>query len=99
VPEEEIKSIESVLTIVGGKVVHAEGEFSPLAPPPLPVSPAWSPVKEPTDYANAQTKTAPVHESSAACSPHHAQVKHSQSRNWRSVGANFWLPGCDCFVF
>ncbi len=32
VPEEQIKTIESVLTIVGGKPVYASGEFKPLAP-------------------------------------------------------------------
>src|SRR5207245_2791785 len=45
VPEEEIKRIESVLTVVGGKVVYAAGEFERLGPPSLPVSPDWSPVK------------------------------------------------------
>src|SRR5438874_8276467 len=45
VPEEEIKRIESVLTMVGGKVVYGAGDFSNLAPPPLPVMPDWSPVK------------------------------------------------------
>ena len=44
VAEEEIKGIESVLTIVDGKVVYAAGHFSPLAPPPIPVLPEWSPV-------------------------------------------------------
>jgi predicted amidohydrolase YtcJ len=45
VPEEQIKDIESVLTVVDGKVVHATKPFETLAPPPLPaVSPAWSPV-------------------------------------------------------
>src|SRR5213078_2480989 len=39
VPEEEIKGIESVLTMVGGKVVYGAGEFASLAPPPLPVLP------------------------------------------------------------
>ncbi len=39
VPEEEIKGIESVLTVVDGKVVYAAGHFSPLAPPPIPVLP------------------------------------------------------------
>ncbi|HHT8993695.1 TPA: amidohydrolase [Burkholderia cenocepacia] len=39
-----IPTLSSVLTVVDGKVVHAEQEFSPLAPPPPPVSPAWSPV-------------------------------------------------------
>jgi predicted amidohydrolase YtcJ len=43
VPDEAIKDIESVLTIVGGKVVHATSEFAALAPPPLPASPSWSP--------------------------------------------------------
>lgn len=45
VPEERIKHIESVLTLVGGRVVHGSGEFASLAPPPPPVSPDWSPVK------------------------------------------------------
>jgi len=44
VPEDQIKTIESVLTIVGGKVSYGAGEFERLAPPPIPVSPAWSPV-------------------------------------------------------
>src|SRR5438270_2336477 len=45
VPEENIKGIESVLTIVGGKIVHATEEFSSLAPPQIPVLPEWSPIK------------------------------------------------------
>lgn len=45
VPEEQIDELESVLTVVGGNVVHASGPFEALAPPPLPpVSPAWCPV-------------------------------------------------------
>ncbi|RQZ39761.1 amidohydrolase [Burkholderia sp. Bp9099] len=46
IDEAQIKTLSSVLTVVGGKVVHAADEFAPLAPPPLPVSPAWSPVVE-----------------------------------------------------
>jgi len=45
VPEEQIKGIESVLTVVGGKIVHATNEFIPLAPAAIPVLPEWSPVK------------------------------------------------------
>jgi predicted amidohydrolase YtcJ len=46
VPEEEIRDIESVLTVVGGDVVHAADPFSAAAAPEAlpPVSPAWSPV-------------------------------------------------------
>ncbi len=42
--EESIKWIESVLTIVDGKVVYASGEFDDLAPPGVPVLSDWSPV-------------------------------------------------------
>ncbi len=51
IPEERIKRLESVLTIVGGRVVFAAGEFQRLGPPPLPVSPDWSPVKAYGGYA------------------------------------------------
>ena len=43
-PEDEIKNLESVLTIVGGKPVYAAEEFAELAPPLPPVLPEWSPV-------------------------------------------------------
>ena len=51
VPEEEIKRLESVLTLVGGKPVYAAAEFSHLAPPSLPVAPEWSPVATFDGYA------------------------------------------------
>ncbi|MGH8653437.1 MAG: amidohydrolase [Gammaproteobacteria bacterium] len=44
VPEEEIKRIESVLTVVGGDVVYGISDFASLASPLPPTSPAWSPV-------------------------------------------------------
>ncbi|MDJ0675078.1 MAG: amidohydrolase [Calothrix sp. MO_167.B42] len=52
VPEERIKHLESVLTIVDGKPVYATAEFSKLSPPALPVSPDWSPVKYFGGYHN-----------------------------------------------
>ena len=44
VPDEEIRRLESVLTIMGGKPVYAAEEFADLAPPLPPVLPEWSPV-------------------------------------------------------
>jgi predicted amidohydrolase YtcJ len=44
VPESQIKDLSSVLTVVGGKVVHGEGDFHDLAPPMPKASPDWSPV-------------------------------------------------------
>ena len=52
IPEEEIKHIESLLTIVGGKIVYGAGTFKDLAPAPLPVTPTWSPVAKFGGYAN-----------------------------------------------
>jgi len=47
VPEEQIKKIESVLTVTNGRVVYAAGSFSALDPSDLPpVQPGWSPVKQ-----------------------------------------------------
>jgi hypothetical protein len=60
IPEAEIQRLESVLTIVGGNVVYATGPFAPLAPPPLPVSPDWSPVKHYGGYAAQRAEAAPA---------------------------------------
>lgn len=43
VPEEQIASTQSVLTVVGGRVVHAAAPYAEWAPPWPPVSPSWSP--------------------------------------------------------
>jgi len=94
IPEEEIKQLESVLTIVGGKIVYATAEFSRLAPPELPVSPSWSPVRAYGGYA--KTSNEPVDAShSSACSHveksgHHLQVLGD---------FGLWGLGCDCFAF
>jgi predicted amidohydrolase YtcJ len=44
VPAGEISRLSSVLTLVGGRPVYGAGEFSPLAPKPLPVVPDWLPI-------------------------------------------------------
>jgi predicted amidohydrolase YtcJ len=53
VPEDEIKKIESALTVAAGKVVYAAEPFLNLAPAELPrVSPPWSPVAHFGGYQN-----------------------------------------------
>ncbi|WP_294444033.1 amidohydrolase [uncultured Sphingomonas sp.] len=44
VPESAIATLGSVLTILGGTVVHGEGDFARLAPTLPPPMPDWSPV-------------------------------------------------------
>ena len=98
IPEEEIKSLESVLTIVGGKVVYATEEFSKLAPPPLPVSPSWSPIKEYGGYANPSKETVGASHSRAL-----SAVRPGSSAKNHHVSVlgdlGFWDLGCDCFAF
>ncbi|MDZ4802521.1 MAG: amidohydrolase [Bryobacteraceae bacterium] len=54
VSEEQIKNIESVLTVLGGEVVYAAAPFQALAGPPLPSAlPAWSPVAHFGGYQTA----------------------------------------------
>ena len=110
VPEEQIKGIESVLTVVGGKIVYATDEFTPLAPPPIPVLPEWSPVKvfggygAPLDARKAAQAGVPLaHAHSADCHRHGcvhaahqllADIKAAHNRY-----AGFFGTGCDCFAF
>src|SRR5258708_30624549 len=63
VAEEEIKSLESVLTIIGGKPVYAAEEFAELAPPLPPVLPEWSPVAAYGGYYKPVTAPAVAHSS------------------------------------
>jgi predicted amidohydrolase YtcJ len=45
VPDEEIKDLTSVLTLLGGDIVHADGPFRELSPPMPAASPDWSPTR------------------------------------------------------
>jgi predicted amidohydrolase YtcJ len=99
IPEEEIKHLESVLTIVGGKVVYASEEFSKLAPPALPVSPDWSPVKNYGGYAK-ESKRSIGASHSAACSHVTGELRGEKSWHLPVLGEfGLWELGCDCFAF
>ncbi|MDR3457525.1 MAG: amidohydrolase [Verrucomicrobiae bacterium] len=112
VADEQIKSIESVLTIVGGKMVHAAGEFNQHSPAPLPVLPEWSPNKvfggygAPLDLRKAARFGVPVaqtHDHSAGCHQHgcnhSANLLHAGIEAARNRYDRFFGPGCDCFAF
>jgi len=90
IPEEEIRRIESVLTIVGGKVVYGAEEFGSLAPPPLPVSPDWSPVGAYGGYHRGEAASVAIQKRRASY-PHRQVSLPKESR--------LWGIGCDCFAF
>lgn len=99
IPEDEISRITSRLTIVGGRIVHGDGEFSALAPPVPRASPDWSPVNTYGGYHRYQ----PVARAAACCAAPcgvHAH-RHFAASNARAPaeGEGFWgALGCSCWV-
>ena len=99
IPEEAIKQLESVLTVVGGNVVYGADEFASLGPPPLPVRPAWSPVAAYGGYAR------PADAKAVANAPARRQTCVHGRRHVHGIGAAvrdaLWGPGagCACFAF
>lgn len=103
VEEEQIKWLESVLTVVGGKVVHATSEFDKLAPPILPVMPDWSPVAiVPGHWSpNRAPLAASIHQCIGSCAVHaHQHDRARRSSVPVSDHGGFWGAfGCSCFAF
>lgn len=111
VPEETIKGIESVLTVVDGKIVHATEEFAPHAPPAIPVLPEWSPIKAfggygaPLDVRRVARSGIPMpqHQHNATCHSHgctHAlEQLFAGAEAARNRYADFFGLGCECFAF
>ena len=96
IAEEQIKQLESVLTITGGKVVYAAAPFAKLATPQLPVSPDWSPVKT---YGGHWRSASPAAKS-ARTSQTIASAKLGAERSCATIHdtASHWWFGCACFV-
>jgi hypothetical protein len=111
VPEEKIKGIESVLTIVDGKIVYGAQDFQRLDPAPLPVLPEWSPVKvyggygAPLDVRKAARSGIPLlpHQHTAVCHArgclHAAYQLLAGIKDAAPRYSDFWGLGCDCFAF
>jgi hypothetical protein len=103
VPEHEIVHIRSVLTLLGGKVVHGEGDYAPLAPAlPRPM-PDWSPVATFGGYHKTPEARAKL---ASACGCHSACGVHGHDHA-AALGASvpaadvqtFWgALGCGCWA-
>lgn len=108
VEDEAIKDISSVMTVVGGKVVHGDGEFAPLAPTLPEPMPDWSPVRHFGGYqgatlAQASAAFSAAHRHSPGrghdCGVHgHGHAAHRDVPTSEFQG--FWgALGCSCFAF
>lgn len=108
VPEDGIGDIESVLTILGGRVVHGAGPFANLAPPLPPPMPDWSPVRRFGGYERrADGGLLQRHALAAArCGCAHACAVHGHAHGRayaKAVDAGsqagFWgAMGCACWA-
>lgn len=102
VAEADIKTIESVLTVVGGRVVYGAAEFTEFGPPPIPVLPEWSPVSRvPGHWRPAAPLQQQVHHCVGSCSVHgHAHQKARTADVPTTDFRGFWGAfGCSCFAF
>jgi predicted amidohydrolase YtcJ len=99
IPEEDIKRLESVLTVVGGRVVYASAEFSQLGPPPLPVSPDWSPVGHYGGYRQPKSAKTEAPGRVARIARDHSSEVAAKAHRWILGEAGLWSLGCDCFAF
>ncbi len=108
--EDEIADTTADLTLVGGRIVYAKGDFASLDAPPPSAMPDWSPVRAYGGYgawadekaaAGAVRRTA-----AAACGCDHACAVHGHdhARAWRpnvpaSDFKDFWgVLGCACWA-
>ena len=82
VPEPEIPHIESLLTVVGGRIVYAAAEYEGLDEQLPPVSPRWSPVAHFGGYQ--ATQSTGLSGSRQAELLGQAAAESEQHRQWRA---------------
>lgn len=104
VPEDQIRHLVSVLTVVGGKPVHGDDEFKPLAPALPPAMPDWSPVNFGSQYYKPDREAAhALAQASCACATSCNVHGHAHGRavtNATDDQNGFWgALGCSCWAF
>ena len=78
---------------------NAAAPFAKLAPPQLPVSPDWSPVKTYGGYAEHKTKYASAESNLQTGTKRSASALSSRTSRRVLGETGLWSPGCDCFAF
>lgn len=104
VDDAQIADITSVLTVVGGRIVHADADYAGLAPQLPPAMPTWSPVNRFGGYHVGGTATglaaAHHHHHGVACSTHGAHGHAARHAAPTDDLTAFWgAMGCSCFAF
>ena len=107
VPDEQIRNLVSVLTVVGGRIVHGDDEFGSLAPPLPPAMPDWSPANYFGGYFKPAAGARATHKRAqaacgcgAGCTVHgHAHGRAYQDAVDAGDQLGFWgALGCSCWA-
>jgi predicted amidohydrolase YtcJ len=107
VPEDRIRQIVSLLTVVDGKIAYGDGAFRDLDPPIPPAAPDWSPVNFGSRYEKAPVADS-IHRlaaQSCACSNSCTVHGHAHGHALDAPVADqdrrsFWgALGCSCWAF
>jgi predicted amidohydrolase YtcJ len=100
IPEDDIKDLVSHLTVVGGNIVHGDGDFRSLAPPMPSASPDWSPVRYFGGYQPMKMQRVNGQCCNSSCTVH----QHDHGKSWltstpASDERTFWgVLGCSCWL-
>jgi len=107
VPEERIRQLASVMTVMDGRIVYADAEFSGFDPGLPPAMPDWSPVNNGSRYWKAEHNQAAMHAFAASacgcpssCTVHgHAHGRARSSAVADDMQTAFWgALGCSCWA-
>jgi hypothetical protein len=93
VPDEAISKISSVLTLLGGKIVHGDAEYDDWAPPLPQPMPDWSPARQARQVIRLGPRE---YVASHACALH---TKQRAPHREASELSRFWGTGCSCWAF
>ena len=97
VAEDRIADITSVLTLLGGRPVHASDDFANLAPPLPPAMPDWSPVNY---YGGYQSPTEAVAAAVAASGGQRVAAHRCHGAHRHTRESALWGDfGCACWAF
>jgi len=93
IEEDEIRGLDSVLTMVNGVIVHGAAEYASHSPELPPVSPDWSPVVQ---FGGYHTHKGDIRNPHPGYHGHDHRVGH---QHW-ILGADgrAWQSGCGCSV-
>jgi predicted amidohydrolase YtcJ len=109
-PEEEIADIVSLLTVVGGRIVYASGDFARFDDnPPAPAMPDWSPVRTFGGYGAWGSKATAANSAQSpraacGCANHCNLHGHRHANAWScklpiADLKSFWgALGCSCWA-